>query len=381
MLSLGSQKPFAGVNLGLDNSFAAQSQQAQQALDLTDAQYKLISQLQDPSTSLAYQQRAATAGANVPQMRFGGNDFAEGLGNGINNFYAMKGYNQQQQTFKDIATQQHAYQQNMLQMAQQQIQADANRRAGGKKELPIGLQSSYQYLSPEAQDKVLADEINKRLNVSYKPIEAEAESKATIQADQAKLNWQRERFHALTGTYPEKLFAMGNQGALTPQMQSAWKYVYNSDPPKDALDFQERYAKVASSVEGAKGAAIDNQTRGQQNQAGLDSTLLDNATKQVNLKYAEALKQADMLVAQGKADEAQKLKENLDQGMLRFNQATQQYAQMTQGQISLFNSQMKAIGLPYELPDKEELKAVTKDGKVTQFYDPYTGQVKLAPQK
>ena len=366
MLSFDPEKPFAGLNIGTGNAFDAQSQQAQQALALTDDQYKLISQLQNPQNSLAYQRQAAAAAGNVPQLRFGGETFAEGLGNGINNYFGMRGYQQQQQGYKDIMQQQQAYQQQQANDYRTQLMAQQTRRQKGGQKLPTSLRDIYSALDPSAQDKLLSDTAGKQLD-----------SSSIIQASQDKLNWQRERFKALTGTYPEQVFAMGNQGALTPQMQSAWKYVYEADPPKDALDFQKRYSETANTVEGAKSAVIDNQTRGQRNQANLDGSLLENSYKQVNLKYAEALKQADLLVAQGKAEEASKLKENLDGGMARFNQAMQQYEQMTPGQISLFNAQMKAIGLPYELPAKQELKAVTNKGKVTQFYDPYTGQVKV----
>ena len=365
---------------GLANAFDAQKQTAAQSQLLTDEQFKQINSLIDPSDNLAAAKYAQALQGNAPQLKFDtnatgiGTGIMQGLGNAVNNTLAIRNYKQQKELGQQAYGAYQADRQRQIELANQQVQAQALQRQTQvewvKKNRPdlLGL---FEIGTPEQRGAI----ITKEIGAEYKPIEAKAESDSKIAADQAKLNWQRERFHALTGKYPEQIFAEGNQGALTPQVQSAWKYVYDADAPKDALDFKQRFAQVGAAVEGYRGAKIDNETRGERNQAGLDSTLLSNSVQQVNLKYADALKQADKLLAEGKVEEAQKLKTNLQEGRARYDQAVQKYDQMTDGQVALFNSQMDAIGLPYKLPPKGKLSAVTKDGKVTQFYDPYTGKV------
>lgn len=358
-----NEQPF-GVNLGLGDSFKAQTEGAELAKYMTDEQFKNLMAVQDPSDNLAIQRAAANSAANTPQLRFDGNNFAEGVGNGISNFYAMKGYKQQQQAYKDIATQQQAYQQKRLGLANQQIAGQQREIETGNQQLPVLLPTANpeQITALQAANRAsggkLFTDLGTRLGQGYTDIgltdpKTQAESKAKLSAEQDKLNWQRERFTALTGVPPEKLFAMGNQGALTPQMQSAWKYVYGSDPPKDALDFKQRFAQVASAVEGARGATIDNDTRGQRNQAGLDSTLLGNQHQQIvnQLEQLKAEYEPDRLASEADArhyNDTERAKKAQDaQGVLQIVDDTLKKIEsgsLTDSELVAAQVRLKALG-------------------------------------
>lgn len=320
------------------------------------------------STSHPVDMQAAINYPDSPSLKFDADPgFSQGIGNGISNFYALKNYRSRTEMLNNAVLEQREKEKQQRDMLAATTAANQERRTKGRDLLKPEEQSFYDVLSPDEQDKILAEHAN-----------AKTKSLTGIETDQAKLNWQRERFHALTGKFPEQIFAQGNQGALTPQVHSAWKYVYNAEPPKDALDFKKRFAESGSSVEGYRGAKIDNETRGPRNQAALDGQLLSNYTAGVNAKFAEKMKEIDYWRGKGEAQKAKDMEKNAGDGNLRFNQLMSIYDKLTPGEIKQYNAIFKSQGVGdiFQLPEKDEntLKPVINKGKVMAWTDKYGNQ-------
>lgn len=110
---------------------------------------------------------------------------------------------------------------------------------------------------------------------------------------------------------------------------------------------------------------------------------LDMFAQQVENKYVEAEKKIDLLVGQSKLDEAKQLKERLATGRTFWQNAQAKYESMTPGEVKMFNSSMKGMELPFELPEKKDAtEKPTKyqpiknklTGSVNSVFDPATGR-------
>lgn len=388
---------------GLGNVFEAQQQQAQQAQILNDEQLKRYLDVTDPTSGLRLAQTAANAQGSYPSIS---NDIQavgpadgllKGFTRGLENRQKLNAYKHQAAAQNDIAQQYQTAQAQRKQFLDQQI-AGQHQQAGviGQK-LGGRVGELYPYLNNAGQQAALGDVLKnenaliydpKRKNaldqieIQNAPAKAVAAEQGNIKANQERLNDQSNRIYALTGKRPQDIFAGANTGMLTPQVQGAWRYVYGNEPPADALTTQKRVAEIGTAAEGYRGAQIENQTRGERNEASLQGQNLQNSMREVELRYADTLKQLEQQAAQGKVQEATAARQQLEQAKGLYQEAIQSYKGMSDEQIDTINAQFKSLGTPFILPKRNEqkLKAVVKDGKVQQFYDPATGKV-MKPQQ
>lgn len=292
-LSFDPNQPFAGVNFGLDNVYDSQAKGAELAKYMTDEQFKNIIALQDPSTSLAYQK--AAAGISNPSLTTQVNartvpeGIMKGISAGIGNIQEMAQANRQRQAYRDIATQQQAYQQKQLQMAQHQIQADQQRRMKGGNVISPRLRDIYNTLDAAGQNKFLADDAAKRMGVVYTPIESQAKSEAA----QLERTAKEKQFQAMAGMTLPEFMALANTQQITPQLQNIYNYTIGGTAPTDLVDYQERDAGLKSKQEGLYTQQLNNDVLPEVNKAKLDAQLLSNR----GVELQNALKKLELEAA------------------------------------------------------------------------------------
>lgn len=363
----------------LGQIFAPQQQQALQSQLL---QNQLIQQaaLKGRSNPLSGIGSLYGRAPDAPQLKFDVDaqdvptGIVGGLGNAINNFSAMRNYSQQQQQYRDImgAYEQQAQGQRDLAVQQQQ------RRTAFGEQVPENLRDIYNTATPEIQDKIMESVANKEIGIGYGPTEARIKKVGDVQADFAagdeKLKQSKSRDIKLynqdkNGTQlpltPAQAAQAGIYGLPVDTVEQSAKRAIDQRAALQQLNINEPKAQTAGQA-----TALDLESKKLANQ----SAQLANTQKQVELKYTDALKQIDLLTGQNKLQEAEKLKGIVSEGRQLYDSYITSYDKLTNGQIKLFNSKMKSLGAPYELPEKEDLKAVEKNGKVTQFYRPSTGQ-------
>lgn len=355
----------------LQNVFAPQQQMALQ----TAANLKALTQnLNTANTGLRGMGTLAGAYPDAPKLQFGvnadsvGEGIVQGLGNAVNNTLALRNYGQQTRAVKDLAAQYQQQRQAALELAQRQEQDAAAQEQNQYRTLSEqypDLAQAYAYSDREGRKKLWGDMAATRIT----PITGTAEGQKQVNQGQV-IN------QAVNAMPPIELGGMPQPGAMDNVRQ------IRGTAPTTSLDVTKSYlANQQADVNLQKDkntlAAQPEQLKQQ-----IIGAQLDNNNKMVTAKYADAKAQADLLLAQGKVDEANRLTASLDEGMKLYNDYATRYDKLTPGQIKLFNSQMKAIKAPFELPEKNvpKYQAISKDGKVQQLFDPVTGQVVKAPK-
>lgn len=371
--------PYA--NLG--GAFEAQKKQAAMAQLLSQDQLKQVLSTYDPTKNIALAQRTAQAQGAYPELTTQvnasglGEGILKGLSAGVGNIQQLRAYGQNVQAQRDIQQQALQAQAKERELVLGNIAAEQQRsqQAGGV--LPQPVRDIYSAMPSDARNAYLTQYGNQQLdNANIEPQQA-AKTRAEIAANQAELDDKATRFKAISGKTIGEAFAGANAGVTTPQTQNAYAYTYGKEFPADALTDRKRQAEADAAVQGVRSTAINNQTLGRRNEAGLEGSLLRNSMEKVQLKYEDTLKQLDMQAAQGKASDSNIARKNLQDAKARYDTVSAHYDELTPEQIRILNSGFKSLGTPFELPEKtpQNLRAVTKGGEVTQFYNPMTGQV------
>jgi hypothetical protein len=323
----------AFTNLG--SAFDAQQQQAGLSQLMSEEDFKRIQALNDPKTNLALMSEQAKLAGNTPTLKFGGNDFAEGLGNGINNYYAMKGYNQQNQAYKDI---QNVYQQSQAkqrELVMGRIAADQARRQGAVSTIPEQLHGLYGTLNPAGQDSLLGSIGTSEIGLHYDPI------KTTANAIAAEVG--AEKVRTMRGQEFGNVDL--NSGQLSPADRERYRQI-NGYYPEDAVNTRERQADLQSKEGAAYKAGVDTHTYATQQALELQAKDLSNKLSAIKL-------QAEPYEIESRLRDS--YQNHLINGT-KFNQA-QQAIQMwdgllnrmkngdmpTQGEMALFSSGMKVL--------------------------------------
>jgi hypothetical protein len=355
----------------LQNVFAPQQQmQLQTAANLK----ALTQQYNAQNAGLRGINTLAGLYPDAPKLQFGSTGdsltegLASGLGNGVNNFLAVKGYQRQNQMAQDLASQYQQQQQAARDLAQRQEQdtiAQEQNQYRTLEGVDPRLAQAYAYSDREGRKKLWGDMAATRIT----PLTGTAEGEKQVNQGQVINN-------AVAKLPPIELGGIPQPSAIDNVAQIRGKApTLSLDLNKKELDNQQ--ADV--SLQKDKNSLVAQPEQLKQQIIGVQ---LDNNNKMVTAKYADAKAKADLLLAQGKVDEANRLTASLDDGMTLYNDYVARYNKLTPGQIKLFNSKMKAIKAPFELPEKAEPKyqAISKDGKVTQLFDPVTGQVVKPPK-
>lgn len=364
--------------LGVD-----QQQQAKLAAMQTAEQQKALLASYDPANVLAGQKMVYANTPDAPALKFGTTatdpvlQFGELAGNGINNFYAMRQYKQQQQQAKDMASQYNAanlkYQDMATQLAQQQAETKAAHIELANRSMAT---LNNPDATPEEKQQAMAN-LNTAMEGTFGTKFGEtmapqlahnalAQETGTAEGQKTVAEKSAILKHAIGSGYGPGQLEVG--GVPQPGRMTSFKYMTGTDPvtsqdiTRKDLENQQTANTVAAQPAKLEREAV--------------SENLSNSIKAVEAKYADAKANIDVLTGQGRLEEAEAAKKHLDEGRGIYDQAVANYEHMTAGQVKLFNSQMKSLKLPYELPEKEEKKltAVTNKGKVTQFYDAKTGQ-------
>lgn len=364
----------------LQNVFAPQQQMALQ----TAANVKALTQQYNAQN--AGLRGLAGSMPDAPQLKFGvdvpsgsiAEGITQGLGNATNNFLQMRNYGQQQQAVKDMATQYQQQQAYARDLAQKQAN-ETQQRFGNASQAFAGidprLQTAFDLADAANKEKLIAE----YGTTSFIPYRQKIEKTGGVQADFAAGDQTVKEL----GQRSIPLYNQDAQGVakpLTPQ-QAAQAKTYGQEVDtveqarNRALDITSKIQTLNANAPKVATAAKANALDLAGKQLSNEQAALNVAQEKVNLKYADALKQIDVLTGKGELDKAQTAKTNLDQGRTRYDQAIAAYPTWGNGKIKLFNSQMKSLGLPYELPEKAELKATTEKGKVKEFYDAETGIV------
>lgn len=371
----------------LANAFAPQQQMAlQSAQNLKQLTQAL--QLQNAGNhglSSLY-----SAYPDAPQLQLGvdvpshsiAEGVTQGLGNAVNNAIAMRNYGQRTKMLNDLGAQyqqEHKQAYDLAQRQEQDAQANERNQYQALSERYPDLAQTYAYANREGRNKIWGDLASQRVPIVLSPEKQTSDKVGGVQANFAAGDQTNREL--TSRNIP--LYNTDKNGVQTPlsPAQASQAEIYGQKPDtventlkrnQEITSGQQTINKAAPSVAtAAESNALDIQSKklGNQGQA------LSNSMQAVNLKYADVLKQVDLLLGQGKVDEANRLKTGLQEGQKLYNDYVAGYGGLSNGQIKLFNSHMKSINAPFTLPEKDEYKAVTEKGKVKQFYDPQSGQV------
>jgi hypothetical protein len=370
---INPQEQFAN----LQTAFAPQQQMALQSAEAIKRQVALANSQNSGARGLA---SLYSRQPDAPQLKFGvdvpdhsiAEGVTQGLGNAVNNFIQMKHYGNQQRQVQDLANyyqdQQKQARDLATQQAAQQQQLENNQFNAIQQRYP-DLAGAYQNSNAEGRNKLWTDLATRDVGLTYTPKEGTAEG-------QKQVNEANVINQAVKNAGPVELGGVPQPGQIDNIRQIRGTAPTTSlDVNKQILDNKSADLGLQSAQVGLRKDINDLGAQPQRIKQELESNSVKIAQDRVNLKHADALKQIEVLTGQGKLEEAQKAKQNLDDGQQRYQTALGLYTNMNNGQIKLFNTQMKSLGLPYELPEKENLKAATKNGNVKEFYNEETGTV------
>lgn len=319
---------------------------------------------------------------NAPKLNFDtnatgiGTGIMQGLGNAVNNSLQMRQFGQQQQAQQQYMQQQRDWQQQLdLALAEKQKAADlAAAQKAANEEIALGgltprARATFGLMDPEGKRPFLNALAQPDLGGFVgqgKGAEAKAAAPGLGEADaMQKVTAYDALMKAIESIGPLETNGVPNPPAIRAYSQLLGGKPYTSlDASNDVIDAKRN--KIGMDKD-ANDLAYQPQRLENQNQADQ----LANSRAQIELKYADALKEADMILGQGKVDEAQKLKDHLTQGRKLWEDAMSKYDQMTPGQVKLFNSRMHGLEVPFSLPEKKEpvRKPLTRFGQVTGFVD------------
>ncbi len=333
------------------NGLMSQATQQSGLLQQNALQQTLMGSKGDQLARMLY---APTAVPDAPRLTINtdpqstGSGIVGGLGDALNNAMQMGQYRQanaQRQSLMDLARQRDL-------AAQAEAQKKAQKEAEFVSTLPEGLRSFYQQSDDIGRRAILTDLAQPFLGAPR------GQGQGAEQAAKVDTLIQKRKPTDIGGV-PQPANIDYNRALLGSAPTTA------ADLNKQALEI-----KKAQNELGAQPALLKEQLLGAH---------LENSIKAVTAKYAESKAALDKLVGEGELEKAEEMKTKLSQGEAVYNHNLTNYAQLTPGQVKLFNSQMKSNKMPFELPEKDEktgeLKAVTEKGKVKQFYDATTGQV------
>jgi hypothetical protein len=362
------------------------AQQANLAQAISQQQYKNLADLNNAKLQAGAYRNLGSIYGGAPQLQTNveANTIPEGvlkgLATGLGNFTNFRQYGQRQQAYRDLAGLQQQQQQNQIDLAERQLKAQGQRdlaafnylRGLGTASPGVNspkftdlsvsdspLATLYSISDRTGRDKILTDLATGNVSNYLAPFEGTAKGQSTVNEKSTILG------HTIKSGYGPN--ALEVKGVPIPGRLNSFRFLTGQEPTtsldveKDLLSNQQLSNTVA-----AQPTQLTQEAVGRE---------LDNNMKMVTAKYADAKAQIDVLLGQGKVDEANQLKSHLDAGKQRYDQAVSAYDRLTPGQVKLFNSQMKSLKLPYELPEKQELKASTKKGKVVEFYNPETGEI------
>jgi len=305
---------------------------------------------------------------SVPQFGFvqpGEGGLGAAVTQGLNNYMQGVTWHQQQQDRNAyMQHQQDLAKQFDLAMAQKQ-QQDLAEASKHDQNMAV-VQQNWTPIQKAAFDSLRPEEQSKVLQSYYGDIQGTGKGQETVAEKSAVLGHARG-----SGYGPENLEV---NGIPQPGRVNSYKYM-TGDTPTTSQDIRKANNELQKQQVDLGMAQNNLAAQPTQLKQEAEGRALENHNKQVQAKYAEALRQIDVWKGQNEMDKAQKEETRLNEGYSRWQEANAHYATMTPGQIKAFNAGMKSLGLPYTLVEKEDLKAVTEKGKVTQFYDPGTMQV------
>lgn len=303
-----------------------------------------------------------------------GEGVVQGLGNGINNAMQLGQFRraqEQRQAAIDLAQR---YDLAAAQKKQQDLATGNNALAilANPNATPVERLTAFQGLNA-----VSGGEFAKTMGSQFATPVFSAGGNRAAAPDQGAADALKKasEFDALMKKVQE-IGPLEVNGIPQPQAVRAYQALFNRSPytsldaNKEVIDLNRANVglKMDQNELGAQPGKLKREALGEE---------LGLSIQKVTAKYAEANALIDKLTGENKLKEAQELRTRLDEGRKRYDQAISAYDSLTPGQVKLLNSRFKSMDLPYELPEKKEgtLKAVTKDGKVQEFYDPETGRI------
>lgn len=308
--------------------------------------------------------QAALSYPSAPSLQFSPNPtFAQGVGEGIGNFMALRNYRTRTEMLNQAVLRQQEKEKKQMEMLKATEVANQTRRTTGRGLLKPEEQSFYDVLPGDEQDKILIKRATGKADAAMAPDQGLAEGQKKIAEHDALVA-------AIQKIGP--LETRNAQGEMVPNPVAVRAYSeLIGKTPYLTLDANNDYIEAKQNNVNLKKSENELGAQpGQLKREALKSEL-EIKQEQVNLKYADALKMVDKLTAESKLDEANELKTRLSEGRKRYDQLVNLYDSLTPGQIKLYNSQFKSMNLPYELPEKAENKKtpIKHKGEVTGFTD------------
>lgn len=375
MLSFDPAKPFADVNLGLSDSFNAQTEQAQQSELMTKEQLQQLQSLIDPSTNLALMSRQAQVAGDTPGLKFGFSSsnpasmLAEGIGGGINNYYAMKGHRQQQQMYQDIIAQNQRAQAEKRDLLMGQINAQA-RQDQDQLDYIGKTRPDLLPLARVANREQRAAMMTKEIGLGYAPAEGTAEGQKQVSKGQA------------VNTAVSQMPPVERNGIPIPAQVDARHNIQGYAPTTTVDVNRDVIANKKSMVDLKQG---ENQLSVQPTQLQQDIELkkLQIAQQVVEAQFAEQEKQLkikrDQLAnKQGSLDYKKGLEEykRFEQGQRLFNQFKEDGSLQSNDPIkqAQMQAQLGLYGVKYNPPNASYQTIKRKDGSIYML-DKTSGQI------
>jgi hypothetical protein len=359
-------------NVGLAD---ASAQQAQMSQLMTEDQYKQLMAVYDPKVNLANNTAIQNQNPDAPKLQIGvtkgdmGEMLGQGLSGGLNNYYAMKGYKQQQQAYKDISQAYQQDRQRQIDIMTQQQRAYQQQQAGQAEwiqkhrpdQAPL-----YQYGTPEQR----ADMIKREIGLGYAPAEGTAEGQKQVGKGQA-IN------AAVSGLPPVE-----RNGIPIPAQIDARRNIQGF-APTTTVDVNQGVLGNQQAAAGLQKTRNELSVQPTQLAQEVELNKLKIAQEQVNAQFAEqekqlAIKKEQLAHKQGTLDYQKGLEEykRFDQGRMLFKQFQDSGAlnatdPVKQQQIQ---AQLGIYGIKYNPPSSSFQTVKRKDGTIYML-DKNTGQL------
>ncbi|MCE3234541.1 MAG: hypothetical protein K0Q50_721 [Vampirovibrio sp.] len=367
MLSLN--QPFGGVNLGLADTYKAQTEQAELAKYMTDEQYKNLMAVQDNTNNLALQRQAASAAASAPQLRFNAEGFADGVGNGIGNYYAMKGYKQQERAYQDLIQQERAAQTQKRELILNKINAEKERTLGQQgliEQKRPDLAPLYQYGTPEQRNQIMTKEIG----LGYAPAEGTAEGEKQVNKGRA------------INTAVSQMPPVERNGMPIPAQVDARRNIMGF-APTTTVDVNKEVLGNKQAAANLKESENKLSVQPTQLQQDIELKNLEIAIKQIDAQFADQEKQLNikreqLAHRQGSLDYKKALED-----YKRFDQGRQLFKQMQEdgslesndpAKQAQLQAQFGIYGIKYNPPSSSFQTIKKKDGTIYML-DKNSGQI------